>query len=115
LRREIGAVLGAGRQDAAIDQPALVRHPRRVRTRTTRSESFPRSSEPPHLVVPNRPIAAPDHRRIPRDHRANDIGGIGPGNTLLSRVPLTDLGADLLVIGAHGSRVRELLLAAWSE
>jgi hypothetical protein len=82
-------VLGAARKDAAIDQPALVRHPRRVRTPTTRSESFPRSSEPPHLVVPNRPIAAPDHRRIPRDHRANDIGGIGPGNTLLSRVRLT--------------------------
>jgi nucleotide-binding universal stress UspA family protein len=36
-------------------------------------------------------------------------GGIGPGNALLSRA--SDLGADLLVIGAYGhSRVRELLL-----
>lgn len=36
-------------------------------------------------------------------------GGIGAGNTLLSRA--SDLGADLLVMGAYGhSRARELLL-----
>lgn len=36
-------------------------------------------------------------------------GGIGAGNTLLSRAG--DLGADLLVMGAYGhSRARELLL-----
>ena len=35
--------------------------------------------------------------------------GIGSGNTLLSRA--SDLGADLLVMGAYGhSRVHELLL-----
>ena len=36
-------------------------------------------------------------------------GGIGVGNTLLSRA--SDIGADLLVMGAYGhARVRELLL-----
>jgi nucleotide-binding universal stress UspA family protein len=36
-------------------------------------------------------------------------GGIGVGNALLSRV--SDIGADLLVMGAYGhARVRELLL-----
>ena len=36
-------------------------------------------------------------------------GGIGVGNALLSRA--SDIGADLLVMGAYGhTRVRELLL-----
>ena len=43
------------------------------------------------------------------ERRNHHVGGIGVGNTLLSRA--SDIGADLLVMGAYGhARVRELLL-----
>ena len=59
--------------------------------------------------------AGDGHRRASRASRRQGCvettvsGGIGVGNALLSRA--SDIGADLLVMGAYGhTRVRELLL-----
>ena len=46
---------------------------------------------------------------VKADVESTVSGGIGVGNALLSRA--SDIGADLLVMGAYGhTRVRELLL-----
>jgi nucleotide-binding universal stress UspA family protein len=63
-----------------------------------------------HGEVPGMDIAAHLARHgVKASVETTVSGGIGVGNTLLSRA--SDIGADLLVMGVHGhARVRELLL-----
>ena len=63
-----------------------------------------------HGEVPGMDIAAHLARHgVKASVESTVSGGIGVGNALLSRA--SDIGADLLVMGAYGhTRVRELLL-----